>query len=53
LVVTPTTREVAPGNPLFDGSPQTQIIHEIFGFSDTTTVDVLGVAGLSHDPLIG
>jgi hypothetical protein len=29
---------IVPGNPVFDGSPQAAIIHEIFGFSDTTTL---------------
>jgi hypothetical protein len=42
---------IIPGNPIFEIVPAAQIIETIF-HQTTTTVDVLGVAGL-HDPLIG
>jgi hypothetical protein len=41
---------VIPGNPIFGTVPAVPILHEIFGFSDTT-VDILGVAALNHDTL--
>jgi hypothetical protein len=36
----------------FGDVPAAGILHTIFGFSETT-VDILGVAGHLHDPLIG
>jgi hypothetical protein len=45
---------IIPGNPVFGTIPAVQILNALGGgFSDTTTVDLLGVAGLPHDPLIG
>jgi hypothetical protein len=43
---------VIPGNPVFPVAPASLIIDALFG-ETTTTVDILGVAGLPHDPLIG
>jgi hypothetical protein len=43
---------VIPGNPTFgEIGPAAPIIHALF--AETTTVDVLGVAALTHDTLIG
>jgi hypothetical protein len=46
---------IIPGNPIFGEAPGMQIFQAHFGggFSDTTTIDVLGVADLHHDALLG
>jgi hypothetical protein len=41
---------VIPGNPVFEFVPAAPILHEIFGEA-TATVDVLGVAPMSHDSI--
>jgi hypothetical protein len=43
---------VIPSDPVFGTPPGMQIFQVHFGLSDTT-VDLLGVAGHPHDPLIG
>ena len=41
---------IIPGNSVFGAIPAVQIIETIF-HDTTTTVDLLGVAGLPHDPI--
>jgi hypothetical protein len=38
---------VIPGNPIFEAVPAAPLLITLF------EIDVVGVAGLSHDPLIG
>jgi hypothetical protein len=44
---------IIPGNPIFGGAPGMQIFQAHFGLSETTTIDVLGVADLHHDAPLG